>query len=162
MGDTDQRSKQVEGVEVAANVAALDRALHQRIDSSLDQPARTLKSFEGPPTTLFSAGAMICFAAMWSTNSSIHARNASIGGMVSANLRCRRSQLFHFTPIDRFDQGVARGKVTIQSSGSDTRLFGNIVQAGVGAKAGKRLLRHFQNALAVALRVCARLSLGGL
>ena len=99
---------------------------------------------------------MICFAAMWSTNSSIHARNASIGGIVSANLRCGRGQLFHFTAIHRFDQGIARGKVTIQSSRAHARLFGDIVQAGVGAKAGKRLLRHLQYALAVPLRIaCA-------
>ena len=42
MGDTDQRSKQVEGVEISANVAALDRAFYQRINRSMDQPARTL------------------------------------------------------------------------------------------------------------------------
>jgi hypothetical protein len=41
-------------------------------------------------------------------------------------------------------------------------MFGDIVQAGVPAKAGKRLLRHLQNALAVPLRIGARLSLDGL
>ena len=60
--------------------------------------------------------------------------------------------------IDRFDQGVSRGKVAIQSSRSHPCLFGNVVQAGVRARAGKRLLRHLQNALAVALRVGARFS----
>ena len=42
MGDTDQRSKQVERVEISADVAALDRAFYQRINRSLDQPTRTL------------------------------------------------------------------------------------------------------------------------
>jgi len=41
MRDTDERSKQVEGFKVAANFAAYDRALHQRIDGSLDLLART-------------------------------------------------------------------------------------------------------------------------
>jgi hypothetical protein len=51
--------------------------------------------------------------------------------------------------------------VAIQSSGSYTCLFGDIVQAGVRAETGKRLLRHFQNASAVPLRIRARFSLGG-
>lgn len=36
-------------------------------------------TFEGSPTNVFSAGAMICFAAMWLTNNNIQARDASIG-----------------------------------------------------------------------------------
>ena len=76
---------------------------------------------------------MICFAAMWSTNSSI--------------------QVFHFTPIGGFNQGVSGRKVTVQSAGSDARLFGNVVQAAIRAKAGKRLLCSFQNELAIALRI---------
>jgi hypothetical protein len=42
MGDTDQRPKQVEGVEISTDVTALDRAIHQRINRSMDQPLRTL------------------------------------------------------------------------------------------------------------------------
>jgi hypothetical protein len=42
MGDTDQRSKQVEGVEISTDVAALDRTFYQRINCSMDPPARTL------------------------------------------------------------------------------------------------------------------------
>ena len=74
-------------------------------------------------------------------------------------LRC--GQFFHFTPIDCFDQCVSGGKVTIQSSGSNASLFGDIVQAGVRAETGKRLLRHFQDALAIPLRIRARFSRGG-
>jgi hypothetical protein len=71
-------------------------------------------------------------------------------------------QLFHFTPIDGFDEGVPGGKVTIQGSGSDTCLSRNIVQAGVGPLACKRLLCRFQDAPAVPLSVCSRFSLHGL
>jgi hypothetical protein len=42
MGDTDQRSQQVEGFEISTDVAALDRAFHQRINCSMDLPARAL------------------------------------------------------------------------------------------------------------------------
>jgi lactam utilization protein B len=50
--------------------------------------------------------------------------------------------------------------VAIQSSRSDACLFGNVVEAGIRAGPGKRLLRHLQNALAVPLRVGARFSWG--
>jgi hypothetical protein len=46
--------------------------------------------------------------------------------------------------------------VAIQSSRPNTRLFSNVVEAGVRAGPGKRLLRHLQNALAVPLRIGAR------
>jgi len=42
MGNANQRSKQVEGLKVTANFAASDRAFYQRINRSLDQPARAL------------------------------------------------------------------------------------------------------------------------
>ena len=42
MRDTDQRPKQVEGFEIPSYVATLDRALHQRVDRTLNQTARTL------------------------------------------------------------------------------------------------------------------------
>jgi hypothetical protein len=49
--------------------------------------------------------------------------------------------------------------VTIQSSGAHARLFGDIVKAGVCAKAGKRIFSHVQDALAVPLSVCTQFSL---
>src|SRR5207237_717800 len=70
------------------------------------------------------------------------------------------SQFFHLSPIDRFDQCISRRKVAIQSSRSNTCLFGDVVEAGVRAEPSKRLLRHLQNALAVPLRVGARFSRG--
>ena len=69
----------------------------------------------------------------------------------------RSRQLSNFSTVHGFQQGVARGEVAIQGSRSDFSLPGNIVQAGVGARARERLLRDFQDALAVALGVSARL-----
>ena len=105
---------------------------------------------------------MICFAAMWSTKQQHPGPQRLNWGHGFGEPALRRSQLFHFTSIHRFDQGIARGKVTIQSPSSNACLFGDIVQAGVGAKTGKRLLRDLQNALAVPLSICARLSPDGL
>jgi len=162
MGHPDQRSKQVEGYEIVAYVAALDGALHQRINRSLNQTARTLEELR-----------RTAYQAIQRRSNDLLRRNVvneqQHPGSQCLNRRHRpgelalgRSQLFHFTPIDRFDQGVSGGKVTVQSSGSNSCLFGNIVQAGVRAKTCKRLLRHLQNTLAVPLRIRARLSGDGL
>jgi hypothetical protein len=87
MGDADQGSKQVKRVEISAYVPASDRALHQRINRSLDLDAGSFIELRGASDNTIQCRAMICLAAMWSTNNSIHARNASIGGITSANLR---------------------------------------------------------------------------
>src|SRR4029077_14235340 len=69
-------------------------------------------------------------------------------------------QFLHLSPIDRFDQCIASRKVAIQSPRSNTRLFSDVVEAGIRTRPGERLLRRFQNALTVLLRVSARFSWG--
>ena len=64
MGDADERPQQIERVEIFTDIAALDRALHQRVDGSLNLAVGTFVELRGPPTSVFSAGAMICLAAM--------------------------------------------------------------------------------------------------
>jgi hypothetical protein len=43
--------------------------------------------------------------------------------------------------------------VAIERAGSDARLFGDVVQAGVGSEARKRFLGNFDDALAVSLGI---------
>src|SRR5580700_187850 len=50
--------------------------------------------------------------------------------------------------------------MAIQSPRSNTRLFSNVVEAGIRTRAGKRLLCNLKNAVAVAPRVGARFSRG--
>ena len=83
-----------------------------------------------------------------------------MGGHLRSELLLGCGQFFHLCPIDRFDQCVSRRKVAIQSSRSDACLFSDVVEAGIRARPGKRLLRHLQNALAVPLRIGARFSWG--
>ena len=47
MGDADECSEQVEGVEIATYIAALDGAFHQRINRSWIRPRDPSYSFEG-------------------------------------------------------------------------------------------------------------------
>ena len=158
MGHPDQRSKQVEGYEIVAYVAALDGALHQRINRALDQTARALEELRRASDETIQCGGYDLLRRNV-VNEQQHPGSQCLNRRhCLGELTLRRSQLFHFTPIDRFDQGVSRGKVTIQSARAHFRLFGNVVQAGVRTKTGKRLLRRLQNALAVPLRIRARLS----
>jgi hypothetical protein len=78
------------------------------------------------------------------------------GTFREAVLSCR--QPFHLSSIDRFNQGIAGGKVTIQSSTYGASLPGDVVEAGIRAKSGKRVLGPFKNPLTVAQSVCARFS----
>jgi len=50
--------------------------------------------------------------------------------------------------------------VAIKGSCSHARFLGNVIEACIGTAARKRLLRDRQNALAIPLRVGARLPLG--
>ncbi len=52
--------------------------------------------------------------------------------------------------------------MAIQSPRPNACLFGDVVQAGVCARPGERLLGDLQNAFAIPQRVGARLSLGRL
>jgi len=162
VGNPDQRSKQVEGYEIVAYVAALDGALYQRINRALDQTARTLEEFRGASDETIQCGGYDLLRRNV-VNEQQHPGSQCLNrGHGLGEFSLCHSQLFHFAPIDRFDQGVARGKVTIQSPRAHIRLFGNLVQAGVSAKTCKRLLRNLQNTLAVPQRIGAGLSGDGL
>jgi hypothetical protein len=52
--------------------------------------------------------------------------------------------------------------VTIKRSSTHPGLPGDLVKAGIGAKARKSILGRFQDALTVPLSVCTQLSLDGL
>ena len=67
-------------------------------------------------------------------------------------------QLFNIGAIKRNEEFFARGEVTIQGSRTDTRFLGKVFQAGVRADSRELPLRHFEDALAIAPRVRAQLS----
>src|SRR5262249_45990489 len=74
----------------------------------------------------------------------------------------RHGQLIHLGFIHRLDKRVAGRKVPVQGSRSHAGAVSNLIEAGICAVARKGLLGRFQDALAVAQRVGARLSFGGL
>jgi hypothetical protein len=73
----------------------------------------------------------------------------------------RRRQLLDFGDVDRRQQVVACREVAVERTGSDLRAPRDLAHAGIGAATGEDLLRDFQDALAIALGVRARLA-GGL
>jgi len=162
MGHPNQRSKQVEGDKIGSYVSALDGALHQRINRSLDLAARALEELRRASDETIQCGGYDLLRRNV-VNEQQHPGSQCLNRRhCLGELALRRSQLFHFTPIDRFDQGVSGGKVTVQGSRAHFRLFGDLVQAGIRTKTCKRLLRYLQNTLAVSLRIRARLSGNGL
>src|ERR1700680_4303186 len=74
------------------------------------------------------------------------------GHGLSETVRGRR-EFLHFVPVNTFDQLIARRKMGIEGTCSNTRLLRNLLQAGIGALSGKDSLRNFKNELAVAKRV---------
>jgi NAD(P)-dependent dehydrogenase (short-subunit alcohol dehydrogenase family) len=79
----------------------------------------------------------------------------------SRKLSLRFGQPLDFADIDRGQQVIARGKVTVERARSDLCAFGDLVHAGFRATARKDLLRHLEDAFAVALRVGAWLACSG-
>ena len=160
--DADHGPKQIGGVNISSDVAALLRAPHQFVDCSLDQAARTLiqpgrasrNAVESGRNDVL--GRNVIDEKQQPGAQSLDRRHS--GGEPA---RCR-GQLFHLTPIDRFDQRITCREMAIQGTGSDTRLLRDVVQTGSRAVARKSPLRHFENSLTVAQSIRSRLSLGRL
>ena len=160
-GDADERAEQVEGLEVLADIAALNRAFHQRINRAADLGFGSFVELRR------AAGIGVQrrgddVLGLDVVDEQLHPGAQGFQGRQTlGELPFRRGQLFYFGAIDRFDQRVAGRKMAIQSSRAHPRFFGNVVQAGAGAVAGEGLLGHFQHARAVALSVGARFAVGG-
>src|SRR5690349_21358038 len=127
VGYSDQCPKQIEWLDIFANIAAFDCALHQRLDRSLD----------------LSAGIFIELRS--ASDESIQCRGDDVLGRDVINEQQHpgsqcvdRShglsevplcggKLLYLSAIDRLDQCLAGRKVSIQSSCSHLRLFGDVV-----------------------------------
>src|SRR5580658_6036753 len=120
MGDADQCAEQIEWLQISTNVAALDGALHQRINRSLDLTARTFIQLRRATDERVQCrrddllGCDVIHEQEHPGSQRFNRRH----GVGEFPLRCR--YLIYFGPIDRFDQCVSRRKVAIQSSCSDT------------------------------------------
>jgi hypothetical protein len=158
--DSDQRPKQIEGVNISSHIATPFGALHQLFDCSLDQAARTLIELGRAPGDAVESGRndVLCRDVI-DEQQQPGAQGLDRRHRGDEPARCR-GQLFHFTPIDRFDQGIPCREMAVQGTGSDTRLLRDVIQTGSRAVARKSDLRHFENSIAVTLRVGSRLSLG--
>src|SRR5258708_28232761 len=146
VGDADKSPKQIEWVEVLPYVPAFDCALHQGIDRSLDLGTGTLIELRGTSDERIQRRGDDLLS-RYVVNEQKHpcAQRFNRGhGVGELPLCCR--QLFHFRLINRLNQRIAAWEVAIQSPRSDTRLFGDVVQTGVGAVTGEFLPGPFQNA----------------
>jgi hypothetical protein len=160
--DADHRPKQIGGVNISSHIATLFRAFHQLFDCSLDQAARTLiEPVRATGDTVESGRNDVLCCDVVDEEQQPGAQGLDWRHRGDEPARCR-GQLFHLTPIDRFDQRVPCREMAIQGAGPDTRLPGDVVQTGSRAVARKSRFRHFENSLAVAQSIRSRLSLGSL
>ena len=160
--DSYHRPKQIGGVNISSHIATLFRALHQLVDCSLDQAARALiEPGRASGDAVEGGGNDVLCRDVIDKQQQPGAQGLDREHHCGEAARCR-GQLFHLTPVDRFDQRIPRRKMAIQGTGSDTRLLRDVVQTGRRAVARKGPFRHFENPLAVAQSIRSRLSLGGL
>ncbi len=68
------------------------------------------------------------------------------------------AKLIHFVPIDRLEQHLSGWKVTVESSDAHAGSFRHGFEAGVRAASAENVGGHFEQPLAVALGVYARLA----
>ena len=122
MGHADERPKQIEWVEISAYIAALDRALYQRVNRSLDQTAGTFIQLRGASHhRIQRRGDDLLGRDVVDEQQHPGSQRFKRGhGLGEIALCCR--QFLHLSPVDRLDECISRGKVAIQSSGSDARL----------------------------------------
>ena len=162
MGDADERPKQVVGVKIFSQIAALFSAPHQFIDRSLDQAARAFIEPGRTSDQAVESGRNDMLRRDVIDEEQHPGSQGFDRRHCFSQLARRCGQLFHLASIDSFDQRIPRGEMAIQRTGSNAGLSGNLVKAGVCAESRKCLFRNFQNALSVALGIRARLASGGL
>ena len=115
MGDADQRPKQIEWVEISTYVAALDRALYQRINRSLDLAAGTFIQFRGGlqnDRIQCRGDDPLCCNVV---NQQEHLGSQRFNrrhGLSESAFRCR--QFLDFGPVDRLNQCMPSRKVAIE------------------------------------------------
>ncbi len=113
MEDTDHGAKQIGGVKVSSHIAALFRMLHQFIDRSLDQAARTFIEPGRTSDNAVESGRNDVLCRDVVDKQQHPASQGFDRGHRRGELASSRGQLFHFTPVDGFDQRVSRGKMPI-------------------------------------------------
>jgi hypothetical protein len=158
--DADEGPDEVIGVGVGAEIAAGDGPLDGGYEGGVDERAGAFDEAHGAAGDSVHCGNDEPFAGDV-VNEEQHpgaegferrhgGGEALLGG----------GEFFNFAAVDGFDKSVAGGKVAVERAGANTRLAGDIVEAGGGAVACEDRFRDFKDALAVALGVGARLAGG--
>ena len=160
VGHADKSPKQIERVEVLADVAAPYRARYQRIDRSLDLcPRAFIQLSRASHICIQGRGDDVLCRNVVDEQQHPGAQRFNWGHRLG-KLALGCGQPFYFSAIDRLDQCISRRKVAILGSRSDASLLGDVVQTGICPELGKRFLGYFNNEVAIALCVGAGLALG--
>lgn len=160
--NANDRSEQIGGVNVFSHMTALLRAIHELLDCSLDEAARAcIEPGRASGHAVERWGNDVLCGDVIDKQQQPGSQGLDRGHRGGESVRCR-SQFFHFTLVDRFDECIPCREMAIQGSGSDSGLLRDVVQTGTRAVARKSPPRHFENTFAVAQSIRSRLSRGGL
>ena len=162
MGNADEGSKQIEGVEIGADVAGLDGAVDEGIDCSLDQTARAFIEPRGTANKAVEGGGDDLLGGDVIDEEQHPGAEGFDRGHGFRKCARRCGHFFDLGAIDPFDESVAGGEVAIEGAGSYAGLFGDVIETGAGAETGKRIFCLVEDAFAVAFGVGAGLAPGGL
>jgi hypothetical protein len=161
-GYADERPQKIVGVEIAAEIAAVDGALGQQFNGFADLTAGTFKELRcAAHHGIERRGDDLLGGHVVDEQQHPGSQRFERRHRFSKIVRCS-GQFFNMSAIDRLDEGIPGREMAIQGSGSDARLSGDVVEAGVGAVASKGLFGHFQDALAIAQGIGAGFARSGL
>lgn len=137
MEDADEGADEVMGISVRTEVAAVDRVLDQSDEGVVNEAARAFDEAQGAARHGVHGGKNELFAGHMVNKEKHpgakriqrrHGRSKALPG---------GSQFFNFVAVKSFDQGVASGKVTIQSAWANMRTAGNVVERSLSSMPGK-------------------------
>ena len=133
----DEGAEQVAGVDIFAEVAAFDGAFDEGVDGGVDEAAGTFVEPGGAADNAVEGGSDDLLGGEVVDEEEHPGAEGVEGRKSGGEFAFGGGEFFDLGTIDGFDEGVAGGKVTVESAGSDLGLAGDVVEAGIGTVAGE-------------------------
>ena len=158
--DADEGTHEVVGIGVVAEIAAGDGALGEGGERGADEAAGTHDEARGAAGDGIHGGNDEHFAGDVVDEEKHPGAEGFERRQAGGEARAGGGEFLDFAAVDGFDEGVASWEVAVESAGADAGLAGDLIEAGHRSVAGEDVLRGFEDELAVALGVRARLAGG--
>ena len=130
MKDTDEGANEVVRLCVGAQIAAANGALHQGEKCAVDEAARAFDEAHGATRDGVHGGEDKRFVGHVIDQEKHPGAESFERGLRGGEAARSCGELFDFGAVDGLDQVVAGGKVTVERSGADAGLAGDVVEGG--------------------------------